>query len=135
MSPASSPWFRPLSHDRAIVDRAAAQEWIRAHLGPDYPWPGNVRELEQCVRNILIRGSYDPRRVRNGDGDARAAFADAVLSGALTADELLRRYCTLVYAQTRSYQDTARRLGIDRRTARAKVDQKWLGELGGEGGR
>ncbi len=67
-----------------------------------------------------------------GGGDARAAFADAVLSGALTADELLRRYCTLVYAQTRSYQDTARWLGIDRRTARVKVDQAWLGEIGGE---
>jgi len=59
---------------------------------------------------------------------------DAVLSGSLTADELLRRYCTLVYAQTRRYQDTARRLAIDRRTARAKVDQAWLGEIGGDGG-
>src|SRR2546422_6742624 len=39
-------------------------------------------------------------------------------SGAFSAEELLRRYCTLVYAQTRSYKDTARRLGIDRRTAR-----------------
>jgi len=112
-----------------------AEQWIMKHLGPDYPWPGNVRELEQCVRNILIRGNYEPRRSRNGHGDARAIFVDSVLSGALTADELLRRYCTLVYAQARSYQDTARRLGIDRRTARAKVDQVWLGEIAGDGGR
>src|SRR5207245_2420943 len=60
-----------------------AEQWIREHLGPDYPWPGNVRELEQCVRNVLIRGSYEPRRSRNGNGDARATFVDAVLTGTL----------------------------------------------------
>jgi DNA-binding NtrC family response regulator len=122
---------------RAVGDAEAeglaeeAEGWIRQHLGPDYPWPGNVRELEQCVRNVLIRGSYQPLRARNGGPDARAAFVDAVLGGALTVDELVRRYCTLVYAQTRSYQDTARRLGIDRRTARVKVDPAWLGEIAG----
>jgi len=110
-----------------------AEEWIRANLGPDYPWPGNVRELEQCVRNVLIRGSYQPRRLHGAGPDARAAFVEAVLSGSLTADELLRRYCTIVYAKTGSYQDTARRLGIDRRTARAKVDETWLGQLKAEG--
>ena len=41
---------------------------------------------------------------------------------ALSADELLRRYCTLVYADTGSYQETGRRLGLDRRTVREKVD-------------
>src|SRR5207244_4419839 len=50
-----------------------------------------------------------------------------------TGHTLVSRYCTLVYAQTRSYQDTARRLAIDRRTARAKVDQAWLREIGGNG--
>src|SRR5207247_5888794 len=75
-----------------------AEQWILKHLGPDYPWPGNVRELEQCVRNIFILGSYEPRRSRNGSADPRGAFVDAVLTRSLSADELLRRYCTLVYA-------------------------------------
>ena len=42
--------------------------------------------------------------------------------GALTADQLVARYCALVYAETRSYQETARRLGLDRRTVNAKVE-------------
>ncbi|MBN8527224.1 MAG: sigma 54-interacting transcriptional regulator, partial [Planctomycetes bacterium] len=39
---------------------AEAATWIRAHLGEGYAWPGNVRELEQCVRSLLLRGSYAP---------------------------------------------------------------------------
>jgi len=96
-----------------------ALAWIEAQLGPDYPWPGNVRELEQCVRNVMIHKAYHP--VRPVAADAAQDLAEAFRSGALTADELLRRYCGLVYAQTRSYQETARRLGLDRRTVKAKI--------------
>jgi hypothetical protein len=39
----------------------------------------------------------------------------------LTAEDLLQRYCALVHAETGSYLETARRLGLDRRTVRAKV--------------
>jgi DNA-binding NtrC family response regulator len=94
--------------------------WIARELGDDYRWPGNVRELEQCVRNVLVRGAYRPHVVHAPE--ARKAFAGAVAAGTLTADELLSRYCTLVYADTGSYQETARRLGLDRRTVKAKVD-------------
>ena len=79
--------------------RRRRERWIDAHLGPGYRWPGNVRELEQCVRNVLIRGEYRPPRA--GDPSARRRVADDVLAGALSADELLRRYCTLVYARHR----------------------------------
>ena len=93
--------------------------WIDEHLGRDYPWAGNIRELEQCVCNVLIRGSYEPPCSRpRGAGDA---LADDVRAGRLTADELLRRYCTLVYEQCDSYEGAARRLGLDRRTVKAKV--------------
>ncbi|HKI16306.1 MAG TPA: sigma 54-interacting transcriptional regulator, partial [Isosphaeraceae bacterium] len=34
--------------------------WIDRELGRGYAWPGNFRELGQCVRNIMIRGSYRP---------------------------------------------------------------------------
>ena len=42
---------------------------------------------------------------------------------------LLRHYCTWVYAQTGSYSETARRLGLDPRTARDRVDSALLAEL------
>jgi ActR/RegA family two-component response regulator len=47
----------------------------------------------------------------------------AARQGEMTANELLSRYCTLVYAQTGSYEETARRLAIDRRTVKAKVQK------------
>jgi len=109
----------------ALADEA--EGWITARLGPDYPWPGNVRELEQCVRNVMIRGEYrppDPAPVRPGDG-----LVEALLSGGLTAEALIRRYCTLVYARTGSYQETARRLGLDRRTVKERIDPALLAEL------
>jgi transcriptional regulator with AAA-type ATPase domain len=103
---------------------ALAQEveaWILKHLGSNYEWPGNIRELEQCVRSVLIRKEYRPAKGRALP--AREEFLRAVDSGRLTADELLRGYCTLVYSQTRSYQETARRLGLDRRTVKKKIDE------------
>ena len=59
-------------------------------------------------------------------------MADDVLAGELTAEEVLKRYCTLVYAATGSYQETGRRLGLDRRTVREKVDAHLLAELRGQ---
>jgi hypothetical protein len=93
-----------------------------------------VRELEQCVRNILVRGVYEPRSLAPAGPDPRRAVADAVLQGTLTADELLTRYCTLVYAQTGNHTETARRLGLDRRTVRGHVDRAFLATLRGAGG-
>jgi hypothetical protein len=110
----------------AVADET--ERWIAAHLGPDYPWPGNVRELEQCLRNVLIRGEYRPPPAA-APPDPREALAHGLLDGALTADELLRRYCTLVYARTGSYVETARRLGLDRRTVRERIDPALLAEL------
>ena len=39
---------------------------------------------------------------------------------------------SLIYADTGSYQETGRRLGLDRRTVREKVDVRLLNELRGE---
>jgi transcriptional regulator with AAA-type ATPase domain len=103
-----------------------AGRWIDEHLGGDYPWPGNVRELEQCVRNVMIRGEYRPQQPRSRH--AREEISEAFLAGSLSADELLRRYCTLVYLRTGSYLETARRLRLDRRTVKAKIDSNLLSE-------
>jgi transcriptional regulator with AAA-type ATPase domain len=106
-----------------------SERWIAEGLGEDYPWPGNVRELEQCVRNVMIRGEYRPPATTAVS--ARQRLAEEVLAGTLSADEVLRRYCTLVYATTGSYLETGRRLDLDRRTVREKIDARWLAELRG----
>jgi transcriptional regulator of acetoin/glycerol metabolism len=93
------------------------EEWMRHHLSPDYVWPGNYRELEQCVRNVLIRKRYEPPESRGLS--ERERLAGDLLKGQLTADQLLQRYCTLVYSQTGSYEETARRLQLDRRTVKS----------------
>jgi hypothetical protein len=105
---------------------AEAERWIRQHLGDDYPWPGNVRELEQCVRNVLVRGAYVPPRAPRVSRDD---LASVLAEGGISADELLRRYCTEVYARVGSYEETARRLGLDRRTVKAKIDPERLAVL------
>ena len=56
-------------------------------------------------------------------------------AGLLTADELVGRYVTVVYSRTGSYEETARRLGLDRRTVKAKVDTALLARLRGNAGR
>jgi DNA-binding NtrC family response regulator len=102
------------------------EAWIVSHLGRDYPWPGNIRELEQCMRNVLIRQEYRPAHSHPPPATLAAARLEA---GQMTADELLRHYCTLVYAQTGSYEATARRLQLDRRTVKSKIDAMLLDQL------
>lgn len=88
--------------------------WIDRRLGRDYPWPGNFRELEQCVRNVLVRGEYLPAETED-------PLAQRIDEGGLSADELVSVYCRKVYRTTGSYSETARRLGLDRRTVRRRV--------------
>jgi transcriptional regulator with AAA-type ATPase domain len=104
--------------------------WIERNLGTDYAWPGNYRELEQCIKNVLIRRNYRPSR--SASDNPVDEFVEAARAGSLSADELLTRYVTVIYSRTRSYEETARRLGLDRRTVKAKVDGAMLGRLQGE---
>jgi transcriptional regulator with AAA-type ATPase domain len=123
--------YMALRHGGAEADAIAREaiEWARGHLGDAYPWPGNYRELEQFVRNFIIRRDYrPPHAVRSAATAASDLFAPA-REGALTADELLTRYCTLVYSQTGSYEAAARKLALDRRTVKAKVDPALLAAL------
>ena len=118
---------------RRIVDDEAEElavevvRWIDNNLGRGYEWPGNFRELEQCVRNVLIRKGYTPQAAP--PKDPRSRLADEFCEGVLTADEVLDRYCTVVYAQTGNYAEAARRLGLDRRTVKTRIDEALLGEL------
>ena len=110
---------------RAVGDEAERtlpeiEEWVEKHLPRHYRWPGNYRELEQCVRNIVIRRSYRPMEpAESGAGDS---FFDDFRAGRLRAADVLSYYAALVYRQTGSYEETARRLELDRRTVKAKVE-------------
>jgi transcriptional regulator of acetoin/glycerol metabolism len=112
---------RIVGENEAFALRREVLSWIEKDLGPSYTWPGNVRELEQCVRNVLVRGAYHPEPMCGPDD-----LGSQLERGELSAEELLRRYCTIVYARTGSYEEAARRLGLDRRTVKAKVDLELL---------
>jgi transcriptional regulator with AAA-type ATPase domain len=108
---------------------AESEAYIEKQLGKDYPWPGNVRELEQCVRNIMIRKTYVPAQ-RRGDASGET-LGDQVMAGTLKFDELFSRYASLVYAQTGNYEETGRRLGLDGRTVKTKVNHDYVNEYKG----
>jgi transcriptional regulator with AAA-type ATPase domain len=110
---------RRVAGDDAEDLAAEVMTWIEQNLGADYAWPGNYRELEQCVKNVLIRRNYRPSTTPPDDPADR--LAEDVRAARLTADELLTRYAALVYSRAGSYEETARRLALDRRTVKAKL--------------
>jgi len=111
--------------DEAVRCWPEVEGWIAKHLPADYSWPGNYRELEQCVRNVIIRRSYQPvSQVQSGADRFSALYR----SGELTADELLAHYAAHMYGLTGSYEEAARRMGVDRRTVKAKVKKYLVGK-------
>jgi transcriptional regulator with AAA-type ATPase domain len=110
---------------RSVGDEAErvmpeVRDWVRKNLPADYAWPGNYRELEQCVRNIVIHGSYHP--LESGEPAAEDAFFGQFRRGELTAEDVVSHYAAVVYRQAGSYEEAARRLELDRRTVKAKVE-------------
>lgn len=101
--------------------------WMNESLPEDYSWPGNIRELEQCVRNILIRNDYQP--ARSTHGKPKGGVYTALENRSLKLNELIQWYCTTVYSESDGYEDAARKLGVDPRTLKAKVDPALLEEL------
>lgn len=95
-------------------------EVLRRDLPTGYGWPGNVRELEQAVRRILLTGQYPGDRMP-AETDAEDQLVQGVRTGTIPADELLARYCALLYRRYGTYEEVSRRTGLDRRTARKYV--------------
>ncbi len=119
---------RRVAGDEAEGCLAEVRQWMVHNLPADYPWPGNYRELEQCVRNVMIRGSYQPVAQEN-DGVSEDAFSAQFRAGKLRAAQVLSFYAALVYRQTGSYEEAARRLGLDRRTVKAHVQTYLKAEI------
>ena len=116
--------LRILQDDSEAVSFAdEACDWIRKNLGLKYPWPGNVRELEQCLRNLLIRGSYAPSSAigsgKAGEGSSGEYFRDC----RLTAEEVMRQYLQALYEREGNLARTAAAAGLDRRTVRKYLEK------------
>jgi transcriptional regulator with AAA-type ATPase domain len=101
--------------------------FIAKHLPARYTWPGNFRELEQCVRNVMVRGSYRPQA--KAGQTAIEEFLAAIREGALTADQVAGRYAAIVQHRASSLQEAARRLDVDSRTLKARIDQDFLDKI------
>jgi MoxR-like ATPase len=86
-----------------------------------YPWPGNVRELEQAVRRILLTGRYGADIAQAAPSE-EAQLIERLRAGELTADELLGRYCAMLYRRLGTYADVAKKTGLDPRTSRKYVE-------------
>lgn len=94
--------------------------WIVKNLGLEYSWPGNVRELEQCMRNLLIRGTYRPSDCLKA---RPSALAEILGDRNLTADGLLKQYMRVVFKREGgNLAKTAEAAGVDRRTVRKYLE-------------
>jgi transcriptional regulator with PAS, ATPase and Fis domain len=103
---------------------ADVEEWIRRKLPRDYPWPGNYRELEQCVRNIIIRRSYQPMAEPAKDAASAAPLLQRIEAGyalcggtgrslrrhSLHSDRKLRRNCAPPRARSAHGQIESRKV-------------------------
>jgi len=103
----------------SLVDMAL--ETLKRNLPKDYSWPGNVRELEQAVRKILLSRNYtaDLKSYISAD----ESFFSDFRNGNLKASELLKYYCTSLYNKFGTYEEVAKRTGLDRRTAKKHIHQ------------
>jgi hypothetical protein len=98
---------------------ADSLQFIEERLGPNYDWPGNFRELEQCLRNFLIHGNYQPVRFgKQADGQ----MDDFLGQVELGAEELLSRYAKALYGKLGTYKKVGAVMGVDQRTAKKYVD-------------
>jgi hypothetical protein len=95
---------------------------IEKEPGWTYAWPGNVRELEQAVRRILLTRHY-----RGDDAirpDRCRQLQEGIAGGTLDAGSFLYGYCALLYERHGTYEEVARRTGLDRRTVKSCIERR-----------
>ncbi len=101
--------------------QALVRKALERDLERGYPWPGNVRELEQAVKRIVLTGEYRGGEPRGRGRDETERLCGGVRDGSFSAEELLVRYCALLYRRHGSYEEVARRTRLDRRTVKRYV--------------
>ncbi len=120
---------------REEVERLTAESvaWIDRKLGRDYAWPGNFRELGQCIRNVMIRGSYRPPlapRKQIGQLGPVEELLDQIRGVDVTVNEFLGRYYALAYHRSEgNYAAAGRRIGVNWKVIKLRLDQAFLARL------
>ncbi|RMD83084.1 MAG: hypothetical protein D6820_02780 [Lentisphaerae bacterium] len=109
--------WHELGDEEAYPLTTEVMEVIEKELGFDYPWPGNFEELRSCIYRIIMRRHYEGLR-----SIGRNTLERAIMNGELSADEIVSYYTTAMYDQVQNYQEVARRLHIDRRTVKSKIN-------------
>ncbi len=105
--------------DKRLEDRVIGT--IRRDVPPDYTWPGNVRELEQAVRRVLIN---DECRMSGTANRGELPWLEKLKQGELSAQELLGAYSRMLYTKFGTYEEVAKRTGLDRRTAKKYIQNE-----------
>ncbi len=108
-------------HSQELLDMV--KNAVEQELGPDFPWPGNVRELEQFVRRILLKGTYSTEPEFES-GDLNRRLVTGIERGNIDAASLISGYCYLLYQRHQTFEEVARRTGLDRRTVKKHI-QEW----------
>ncbi|MCK4998077.1 MAG: sigma-54-dependent Fis family transcriptional regulator, partial [Anaerohalosphaera sp.] len=93
---------------------------IDKRLGREYQWPGNVRELENVIRSVIIKQDYQGDNRSNFDGD-KSLMQIEIDSKVQTAEEILAKYCTILYEKFGTYEQVARAANLDRRTVKKYI--------------
>lgn len=101
---------------------------IDKQLGGHYSWPGNVRELEQCVRRVLLKKDYAGRKVAPTGERLADILAQGVAEGKIDTQRLVTGYCYMLHQRYGTYEEVARRTGLDRRTVKKYINE-WEGSL------
>ena len=115
--------YREIGKDHAEELADKVQRWIIDELNPEYGWPGNIRELEQCVRNIMIRGTYCPMPSERKQKDGISQGLVEAYSRELTVKGLDGQYCQVLYEECdRNISKAAKIAGMDRRTFKNYLD-------------
>ena len=98
-------------------------EILKRDLPPDYQWPGNVRELGQAIRRILLTQHYEGD-ISITSPNLEEEFVGQIYNGSLKANEVLNQYCKILYERFGTYQEVARRTGLDPRTVKKYLQDK-----------
>jgi DNA-binding NtrC family response regulator len=106
--------------------KSSVLEKLSENLPRGYAWPGNVRELEQAVRRVLLTGRYGGDMAPSAQGEDESLL-EHLRAGSLSADELLARYCALLYRRLGTYAEVAKRTGLDPRTSRKYIESARTG--------
>lgn len=99
-----------------LVDKIGGT--IRRHQPANYSWPGNIRELEQCVRQILLNGSY---KWQHTDADQPGEFLQRIGQGNFSAEQLLAGYCVSLHKKLGTFEAVAKATELDRRTVKKYI--------------